>query len=638
MKKILLIFTILFYAGLTYAQEVSDTYDLNEVKKLEEKFQEQHIVQKEKIENYLSQHPNVQKTIISKNNKKFQVVDIINNKPVYRSTDNANSARATKTNTLQSGGSLGLNLEGQNMNIGVWDGGYVLGSHVEFTNAGNSESRVSYPDAFSSNPPTEFHGTHVAGTIGAQGVNPNAKGMAPQSNILSYTWDNDEAEVTAAAANSLLISNHSYGVPIYNDNNELNVPVWYMGCYNTDAKDWDDISNSMPYYLAVFSAGNDGQQSYEGGFASGYDKLNGNKNSKNNLVVANANASVNPITGEITTFSINNSSSQGPSDDGRIKPDIAGEGTGVFSTSNSANDEYGTSTGTSMASPNVAGSLLLLQQYYEQLNDSYMRAATLKGLVCHTATDDNFRVGPDPRFGWGLLNSEDAALLIADDVAGIEGKIIESTLNNNATFTIQVTTNDPQSLQASLSWNDPSGQDMSGSLNSTTPVLVNDLDLRIIDSDNNEYFPWRLDINNVNSAANKGDNIVDNIEKVDLNNSSATAQTYTIQVTHKDNLVGDAQDFSLIISGTNSIELSTKNLNKNKLFNVWPNPTNNLIHITSEKSNISDWNINLYDLQGRMIMKNINTETVNISTLSKGLYILDFRNGKQSFQKKIIKE
>ncbi|MBQ0738001.1 S8 family serine peptidase [Aquimarina celericrescens] len=638
MKKILLILTILFYAGLTSAQEVSDTYDLNEVKKLEEKFQEQHIVQKEKIENYLSQHPNVQKTIFSKNNKKFQVVDIINNKPVYRSTDNANSARATKTNTLHSGGSLGLNLEGQNMNIGVWDGGYVLGSHVEFTNAGNSESRVSYPDAFSSNPPTEFHGTHVAGTIGAQGVNPNAKGMAPQSNILSYTWDNDEAEVTAAAANSLLISNHSYGVPIYNDNNELNVPVWYMGCYNTDAKDWDDISNSMPYYLAVFSAGNDGQQSYEGGFASGYDKLNGNKNSKNNLVVANANASVNPITGEITTFSINNSSSQGPSDDGRIKPDIAGEGTGVFSTSNSANDEYGTSTGTSMASPNVAGSLLLLQQYYEQLNDSYMRAATLKGLVCHTATDDNFRVGPDPRFGWGLLNSEDAALLIADDVAGIEGKIIESTLNNNATFTIQVTTNDPQSLQASLSWNDPSGQDMSGSLNSTTPVLVNDLDLRIIDSDNNEYFPWRLDINNVNSAANKGDNIVDNIEKVELNNSSATAQTYTIQVTHKDNLVGDAQDFSLIISGTNSIELSTKNLNKNKLFNVWPNPANNFINITSEKSDISDYDINLYDLQGRMIMKNIDTETVNISTLSKGLYILDFRNGNQSFQKKIIKE
>ena len=189
-------------------------------KKLEEKFQEQHIIQKEKIENYLSQHPNVQKTIISKNNKKFQLVDIINNKPVYRSTDNANSARATKTNTLQSGGSLGLNLEGQNMNIGVWDGGYVLGSHVEFTNAGNSESRVSYPDAFSSNPPTEFHGTHVAGTIGAQGVNPNAKGMAPQSNILSYTWDNDEAEVTAAAANSLLISNHSYGVPIYNNNND----------------------------------------------------------------------------------------------------------------------------------------------------------------------------------------------------------------------------------------------------------------------------------------------------------------------------------------------------------------------------------------------------------------------------------
>ena len=76
----------------------------------------------------------------------------------------------------------------------------------------------------------------------------------------------------------------------------------------------------------------------------------------------------------------------------------------------------------------------------------------------------------------------------------------------------------------------------------------------------------------------------------------------------------------------------------NSEINVWPNPANNFINITSEKSDISDYNINLYDLQGRVVMKDISSETVNISSLSKGLYILDFRNGNQSFQKKIIKE
>ena len=41
-----------------------------------------------------------------------------------------------------------------------------------------------------------------------------------------------------------------------------------------------------------------------------------------------------------------------------------------------------------MASPNVAGSLLLLQEHYNNLNGEFMKSATLKGLACHTATDE----------------------------------------------------------------------------------------------------------------------------------------------------------------------------------------------------------------------------------------------------------
>ena len=61
------------------------------------------------------------------------------------------------------------------------------------------------------------------------------------------------------------------------------------------------------------------------------------------------------------------------------------------STYDSSDDDYGIISGTSMASPNVAGSLLLLQQYYHQMNGVFMRASTLKGLAfLHTADD----VGP----------------------------------------------------------------------------------------------------------------------------------------------------------------------------------------------------------------------------------------------------
>ena len=96
--------------------------------------------------------------------------------------------------------------------------------------------------------------------------------------------------------------------------------------------------------------------------------------SKNNLVVANANDVIYYSNGFVYT-TINSSSSKGPSDDGRIKPDITGNGTGVYSTDSDPNDPsktslYRSATGTSMASPNIAGSLLLLQQYYNELNSN----------------------------------------------------------------------------------------------------------------------------------------------------------------------------------------------------------------------------------------------------------------------------
>ena len=52
--------------------------------------------------------------------------------PLYYSTQNVNAARTTRANHLNSGGSLGLTLNGQGMIARVWDGGNVRASHNAF--------------------------------------------------------------------------------------------------------------------------------------------------------------------------------------------------------------------------------------------------------------------------------------------------------------------------------------------------------------------------------------------------------------------------------------------------------------------------------------------------------------------------
>jgi len=67
----------------------------------------------------------------------------------------------------------------------------------------------------------------------------------------------------------------------------------YAGSLNDGARAWDQILYNTPYYTKVESAGNDGTFSYTGGLGTGLDKLTGSTVCKNNIVVANANISVN---------------------------------------------------------------------------------------------------------------------------------------------------------------------------------------------------------------------------------------------------------------------------------------------------------------------------------------------------------
>ncbi|MCF6295718.1 MAG: proprotein convertase P-domain-containing protein, partial [Flavobacteriaceae bacterium] len=93
-------------------------------------------------------------------------------------------------------------------------------------------------------------------------------------------------------------------------------------------------------------------------------------------------------------------------------------------------------------------------------------------------------------------------------------------------------------------------------LNDGTPVLVNDLDIRVTQT-TNTFMPWKLTGVDTNA---QDDNIVDPYERVDVSGASGT---YTITVTHKGTLVGGSQNFSIIVTGvTSNFTLNTQSSEK----------------------------------------------------------------------------
>ncbi|MBC8645411.1 S8 family serine peptidase [Flavobacterium lindanitolerans] len=166
-------------------------------------------------------------------------------------------------------------------------------------------------------------------------------------------------------------------------------------------------------------------------------------------------------------------SSWGPTDDGRIKPEIVAKGVGVRSTLVASDTASGLKSGTSMASPAVAGAALLMQQHYHNIYNNFMKAATLKGLLLHTADEAGFYDGPDYEYGWGLLNAERAANVITGKNTGAT-IIDELTLTNGETYTKSITVNGTEPLQVSISWTDRAGNANSGTVDLPTLALVND--------------------------------------------------------------------------------------------------------------------------------------------------------------------
>lgn len=499
--------------------------------------------------------------------------------PIYYATQNLTAAHTITTSRLWTGGLSDLNLDGEGITLNVWDAGRLRHTHREF-----QDRTIQKDDA----PHIHAHATHVSGTMVAAGINPAAKGMAPKATLHVYDFVNDEEEMAIAASEGAIISNHSYGRPTgwlfhggqwwwYGDTRVSTTQDYMFGFYGEETRTRDEITYYAPYFLQVHAAGNDRNNTgpapgaehnvfdhelnqwvkstairQPDGGEQGFDCISSLVLGKNVLTIGSV-GDLPEYTGPESVV-LSEFSSTGPTDDGRIKPDVVANGQVVMSTWVDNDASYAGLTGTSMAAPTVSGSLGLLQELHKRKHGSYMRASTLKALVIHTARETGPHPGPDYRYGWGLANMEAAAKIIPskDNTTRIhEGNLIQNTL---PTYSRQVYSTGQSPLVATLAWTDVPGTPLAPALNDRTPSLVNDLDLRITRlSDGEVFYPWRLNPDNPSAAATRGDNMVDNVERVDI--IAPEPGFYRVEVTHKGEIVdlinatNKRQAFSLIISG-----------------------------------------------------------------------------------------
>ncbi|MCF7675247.1 MAG: S8 family serine peptidase, partial [Akkermansiaceae bacterium] len=513
--------------------------------------------------------------------------------PLYLTTANANAAISTGANLLRS---APFSLSGSGFTIGLWDGGSARSTHQEFG------IRVTVKDGALA----ADHSTHVGGTLIATGVVAAARGMANGATVDSYDWNSDTSEMTSRAASApdqtgkIYLSNHSYsyvsGWDYVNSGSPTRVWEWNgygtsssaieddFGRYNTYARDSDSLAFNAPYFLMFRAAGNErtdnptsgqavalapGSSSVvaynpathpagDGSYRGGFETIGFNAVAKNVITVGSVSDAVTSGSRNVAAANISTFSSWGPTDDGRIKPDVVANGENLYSPLASSNTAYGSYSGTSMATPNACGSAALLIQHYGNLFPGQaMRSSTLKGLLIHTA-DDRGNAGPDYKFGWGLINVKAAADLLSDQLAvPAKQRLTESQLTSSITTrSVSFLWDGVSPISATLCWTDPAGSATTTS-DLRTRRLVNDLNLKIIAPGGGTYLPFVMPFvgtwtqTAMNLPATTGINATDNVEQVRIAAPPA-AGTYQAVVSFAGTLTNSSQYYSLLISGSSA--------------------------------------------------------------------------------------
>lgn len=543
-------------------------------------------------------------------------------------------------------GSTGLNLTGNGQTFATWEAngaGGVLTTHQDFGGRVNQRDNAGIDTTGHA---TLVTGTMVGtgnGNASARGVAYEANVEA--FNLQSLLTERLEA-ADGTYGQVLVVGNNSWsltnGWRLQQVQGGLNRWVWHGGGAQSDTVDAKfgrytasipifsdgcvDLDNFVhddaPHHLPVYSCGNDrgegpgdidlrvngvvtptffvpvngGLQSrnkftfprdYVDGDEGGYDSLATPGTAKNVLTVG---ACLDVAVGNQPGFAPGaivipaEFSGAGPTDDGRLKPDLVAVGD-VSSTARSAvgvpvtdslvsadfnggySDEF--ARGTSFSAPAVTGGIGLMLQRREQLypglapEDRWL-SSTMKALAIN-GCDDVGSPGPDYRLGHGLFNVATSVAQVDEDHDGGRGsQIKEFTVQNgeSVSWIVEVAAGSPLSITAA--WVDPAGpgQPAGGTPDITTPALVNNIDIKIENvSTGQTILPWVLnpDLSGESVAARqapafRGIDSVNNVERI--SEAFPAPGTYEITVTHSGAVSGTATAQEVSVVSTNAIPVT----------------------------------------------------------------------------------
>lgn len=616
------------------------------------------------------------------------VATFVSGVPLFWKSEDVEANNTSNIPVLQNGSLTELKnpIDGSGINILVMDTGKIFEKHNEFGNASRITLRETETAAYSP------HTTMVGGVIGGIGTSANAKGVLTKVTFDNYFFGNTSLGTNyqkLEAATGANISNHSYGTNLgwtksgnnwywYGDYElyKASREDTYSGSYHDLDASYDKIVYKNPNHIVVKSTGNyyglgpasndtsvkyriDGNTGTYVPFQAGEELPGANCKdgyycigwgalSKNIITVAAVNqltTSGNLYTapGDIVRW-VN--SSAGPRRDGAIKPDISAVGGTMFVptfTNDTNTASYATSNGTSLAAALISGISGALTQVNRQTtgNDSFIyQADEMKALLAHTANEAG-NPGPDVWYGWGVADAKKAAEVI---IGKSQNQVIfeQKTLTSGASNTTEIIAGIGQPIKATISWVDPAAVPFTTPnelQNNHASRLINDLDLRIIDTvTGTVYYPWKLNVNDPMANATTGDNTVDNVEQVIVENP-VVGRPYKVVVSNKGNLVNDAgapssSKYSIVVTGTN---LTPGLPSDCDAITVYPTRTKDyttvIVPMEGEK-------ISVYDASGRLAtgIKTANSQMLDLTSLKPGVYMINVKTQYCNKTKKIIKE